>query len=235
MSQAAQPLYGSVILLSSGLDSTVNFYAALKKTEVKLAITFDYGQLAATKEIERSKELADINNVKHLVVPIPWLKDLGSSALTGASTKLPLGNSVAIDNQQVSEKTAKSVWVPNRNGVFLNIAAAFAESLKASMIIPGFNAEEAATFPDNSYDFIRTVRKTFTYSTSNQVDVQCFTITKNKNEIVKLGQSLQVPFSKLWVCYQNHNKWCGQCESCKRAVRAFRANHVDVLNQFENI
>ncbi len=235
MSLGLQPLYGSVILLSSGLDSTVNLYAALKKTEVKLALTFDYGQLAAAKEIERSKELAQLNKVKHLVIPIPWLKDLGSSALTRSSTKLPLGASVAIDNQQVSAKTAKSVWVPNRNGVFLNIAAAFAESLKASMIIPGFNAEEAATFPDNSYDFIRTVRKTFTYSTSNHVDVQCYTITKNKNEIVKLGQSLKVPFEKLWVCYQSRSKWCGQCESCKRAVRAFRANHVDIMGQFEEI
>lgn len=236
MSENLAPNSQSVILLSSGLDSTVNFYVALKKTEIKLAITFNYGQQAATKEIERSKELCDLNRIKHVVVELPWLKDLGQSALTKPkTTALPLGKSVSIDNAQVSEKTAKSVWVPNRNGVFLNIAAAYAESIKANMVIPGFNAEEAVTFPDNSYDYVRAVRKAFVFSTANHVDVQCFTINKTKNEIVKLGHSMEIPFSRMWVCYQNGENWCGQCESCQRAIRAFRANHVDVLGYFEKI
>lgn len=226
----------SVILLSSGLDSTVNFHVALQKTEVKLAITFNYGQTAAIKEIERSAELCALHRVKHVVLELPWLKELGQSALTKPkSVTLPLGKNVSIDNMQVSEKTAKSVWIPNRNGIFLNIAAAYAESLKANMIIPGFNAEEAMTFPDNSYDFIRETRRAFSYSTANHVDVQCFTINKTKNEIVKLGQSLEVPFHRMWVCYQDHENWCGQCESCQRALRAFRANHVDVLGCFEKL
>lgn len=226
----------SVILLSSGLDSTVNFYVALQKTKVCLAITFDYGQTAAKKEIERSAELCALHAVKHTVVELPWLKELGQSALTKPkAVALPLGKSISIDSLEVSERTAKSVWIPNRNGIFLNIAAAYAESLKANVVIPGFNAEEAMTFPDNSYDFIREIRRAFSYSTANQVDVQCFTINKTKNEIVKLGQGLDVPFSRLWVCYQDHNNWCGQCESCQRALRAFRANHVDVLGLFEKL
>ncbi len=225
----------SVVLLSSGLDSSVNFFIALQKTEVKLALTFDYGQKAANKEIQRAKELAEGHKVEHKVIELPWLKDLGQSALTNMTTTLPLGPRVSIDNLQVSEKTAKSVWVPNRNGVFLNIAAAFAESLKATIVIPGFNAEEAVTFSDNSFDFIRATRKAFSYSTANDVDVQCYTISQSKNEIVKLGLSFGVPFNRLWVCYQNHDKWCGQCESCKRAIRAFKANHVDVMSGFEKI
>lgn len=225
----------SVILLSSGLDSTVNFYAALKETDVQLALTFNYGQKAAAKEIERSREFAEANKVMHIVVDLPWLKDLGSSALTKANSVLPLGTQISIDNQQVSEKTAKLVWVPNRNGIFLNIAAAYAESLKADVIIPGFNAEEALTFPDNSFDFIRATRKSFSYSTANHVDVQCFTINLSKAEIVKMGVSFRVPFERLWVCYQNHEKWCGQCESCKRAVRAFKTNRLDILGNFEKI
>lgn len=230
------PQAQSVILLSSGLDSTVNFHVALQKTQVKLALTFDYGQTAAPKEIERSAELCAFHMVKHVVIELPWLKDLGQSALTKPkSVPLPLGKSISIDNLQVSEKTAKSVWIPNRNGIFLNIAAAYAESLQANMIIPGFNAEEAVTFPDNSYEFIRETRRAFSYSTANQVDVQCFTINKTKNEIVKLGQSMEVPFHRMWVCYQNHDQWCGECESCQRAIRAFRANHVDILGHFEKV
>jgi 7-cyano-7-deazaguanine synthase len=225
----------SVILLSSGLDSTVNFYVAKKETDVELAITFNYGQKAAPKEIERSQEIAELNKVKHVVIDLPWLKDLGKSSLTQASQEIPVGASVSIDNRPISEKSAKSVWVPNRNGVFLNIAAAYAESLNADVIVPGFNVEEAQTFPDNSFEFLRATRKVLSFSTANQVDVVCYTINMNKNEIVKLGLSYQVPFQKLWVCYQNKEKWCGQCESCQRALRAFKANRTDILSSFEKI
>ena len=223
----------SVILLSAGLDSTVNLYAALKDTAVQLALTFDYGQRAAKKEIEYATKLTKMNNISHQVIEIPWLKNLGHSSLTKKDGQIPIGKSVALDNKKVSEKSAKTVWVPNRNGIFLNIAAAFAESLGASTIIPGFNAEEAATFPDNSFDFIRATRKALSYSTANQVDIKCYTINMSKVQIVELGKDLLVPFKSSWPCYFDFAKWCGDCESCQRAKRAFRLAHVDILGNFE--
>lgn len=222
----------SVVLLSAGLDSTVNFYSALVETNVKLAITFNYGQRAAQKEIECAQAIAKEKNVTHVVIDLPWLKDLGKSALTHETNIMPTGKSVSIDNPQISEATARSVWVPNRNGVFLNIAASFAESMNAEMIVPGFNREEAATFPDNSLDFIRSVRKAFVYSTSTKVDVQCYTIAMSKVEIVELGKKLNVPFEKIWPCYQAKEKWCGECESCLRTKRAFTVQRLDFKNLF---
>lgn len=43
----------SIVLLSSGLDSAVAFKMALDDWGVELALTFDYGQRAAGKEIDR--------------------------------------------------------------------------------------------------------------------------------------------------------------------------------------
>lgn len=222
----------SVVLLSAGLDSTVNFYSALNESNVKLALTFDYGQRAAKKEIERSKLICDEKKIPHQVIDLPWLKSLGESSLTHENKTIPSGKNVAIENQGVSEATAKSVWVPNRNGIFLNVAAAFAESLKAELIVPGFNREEAVTFPDNSLDFIRSTRKAFTYSTAIKVDVQCYTIAMTKAEIVELGKKLKVPFEKIWPCYLSNELWCGECESCKRAKRAFLINQMDCRKFF---
>ncbi len=224
----------AVILLSAGLDSSVNFFAALRDYEVVLALTFNYGQKAAAKEIEKSKILASSKKIPHQVIDLPWLKDLGASGLTHADKIIPQGRQVSIDNMKVSEKSAKAVWIPNRNGIFLNVAASFAESLKAKYIIPGFNAEEAATFPDNSLDFIRASRKALSFSTANQVEVKCYTITMTKPEIAKLGMGLQLPFKDLWPCYQDQEKWCGQCESCQRAKRAFKISHIDTLGYFAN-
>lgn len=223
----------SVVLLSAGLDSTVNFYAALNETSVVLALTFNYGQKAAVKEIERAKIIAAENKVKHIVVELPWLKDLGKSSLTHDNLSVPTGKNVAIDDAQISVSSAKSVWVPNRNGVFLNIAASYAESFVAEVIVPGFNREEAVSFPDNSLDFVRSMRKSFVYSTATKVDIQCYTIAMSKIEIVELGKKLNVPFEKMWPCYQSKELWCGECESCKRTKRAFTSARLDLKHLFE--
>lgn len=223
----------SVVLLSGGLDSSVNFYAALQESNVRLAITFNYGQKAALKEIEAAQKLTQLNAVEHVVVELPWLKELGQSSLTKEKIAIPVGKKISIDNHQVSAETARAVWVPNRNGVFLNIAASFAENLRAEVIVPGFNREEAVTFPDNSLDYLRAVRKSFIYSTATQVDVQCYTIAMSKIEIVELGKKLKVPFELIWPCYQSQTIWCGQCESCQRAKRAFLAAKVESEHMFE--
>ena len=217
----------SVVLLSSGLDSTVNLYAARKQGNVLLALTFDYGQRAAKQEIRHSQKITGNLKVPHLVVRIPFLKDLGNSSLTNRAQKIPSGRQVQIADLKVSQKSAKAVWVPNRNGIFLNIAAAYAESLGAQLVIPGFNVEEAATFPDNSLGFLKALDQSFSYSTANQVKAYCFTTGLNKTQIVKLGNKLRVDWSQIWPCYHHRAKWCGQCESCQRSLRALRAQKVD--------
>lgn len=216
----------SVVLLSSGLDSTVNLFMAHHSGKVELALTFNYGQRAAEKEIEKSRQLCHYLNIPHKVIDVTWITELGKSALIDQSKAIPQGEQVQIDSIEQSSVTAKSVWVPNRNGIFLNIAAGYAESLLADSIVPGFNKEEAVTFPDNSSDFILAVNKSLNFSTSNQVKVHCYTIKMNKTEIVKKGLDHKVPFHLMWPCYQNLEHWCGECESCQRAYRAFQTNGI---------
>jgi len=210
----------SVVLLSAGLDSTVNFYEALNQTQVVLALTFDYGQRAAPKEIQRAQRISLASHIPHQVLQLPFFKSWGGSSLTDSSLFVPVGHDVSIDDPVVSQQSAKSVWVPNRNGVFLNIAAGFAEALGASWIIPGFNAEEAATFPDNSEDFLQQTTRSLFYSTSNHVEAHCFTTELTKPQIVRRGMELGVDFKKMWPCYFAGAVWCGECESCKRSQRA---------------
>lgn len=218
----------AVVLLSSGLDSSVNLFESHQKDEVVLALTFDYGQKAAAKEIESSARLAEYLKIPHKVLSLKWFKDFNQSALLVDSETVPTGSQVDIQSHEKSLQTAKSVWVPNRNGIFLNIAAAFAENLKAELVIPGFNAEEAATFPDNSEDFMKEITKGLAFSTANQVRVACYTVKLQKTDIVKKGMALNMPWHLLWPCYFSKEKWCGQCESCLRSKRAFQEAGVDV-------
>jgi 7-cyano-7-deazaguanine synthase len=214
----------SVVLLSSGLDSTVNLFEAREQSEVLLALTFDYGQRAALREQQRAAAICRLVGVPHKVLSLGWFADFTQSSLINRAADVPVKDSVSIDNLSVSHETARAVWVPNRNGIFLNIAAAYAEAMAADWIVPGFNAEEAATFPDNSAAFLAAATSSFAYSTANHVEAICFTTTLSKNEIVARGKTLNVPFSQIWPCYFGDEKPCGQCESCQRFERAMNAN-----------
>lgn len=204
----------SVVLLSAGLDSSVNLAVASKKTEILFALTFDYGQVAAKKEIYYSKKLCKLFKVPHKAVKLDFYKELVKNEI------IPEVSLKDLDNKSIVQKTAKAVWMPNRNGLFINIAASFAEKEGADLIITGFNAEEAKTFPDNSKKFVKNINESLKYSTLNKVQVKSYTQDLNKVQIYKLGQKLNLPFEFIWPCYKGGKKMCGVCESCMRYKKA---------------
>ena len=209
----------SIVLLSAGLDSTVNLAQTVEKTETKMALTFDYGQRATGKECALSEKIAYLYKVPHRVIKLPWLKE-ASSALTNKAKPIPEVKLNELDRQDKMALTAQKVWVPNRNGIFVAIAAAFAEMLEANLIVAGFNAEEGRTFPDNSPEFVKSVNKVPDYSTLKPVRVISYTQDLNKKEIASLAVKLKIPFEYLWSCYDGRDAMCGRCESCQRLIRA---------------
>lgn len=224
----------AVVILSGGLDSSANLAIAKDELEIKMAITFDYGQRAAAKEIQASAALCAHYGVKHKVLSISWVSEFGKSALIDKTLTVPT-TEVKIDDKSASTKTASKVWVPNRNGIFLNIAAGFAEAMACDYVIPGFNLEEASTFPDNSKAFIEALIHSFSFSTANHVQAKCYTINMMKTEILKTAISKNLPLELVWPCYFDGETWCGECESCQRSKRAFQANGLDLKKYFKTI
>lgn len=214
----------SVVLLSAGLDSLTNLALAKKKAQVVLAITFDYGQRSATREINYSKKICQFYKVPHQVIELPWLRQITSTALVKKSAAVPAFKMKDLNNKAFMKTSAKKVWVPNRNAIFLSIAAAYAESLKAQQVIVGFNAEEAATFPDNSTAFTAHMNSVFNASTQNKVKVISFTAAMKKKEVLKAALSAQAPLRFVWPCYYGGKKFCWECESCVRFQRALELN-----------
>jgi 7-cyano-7-deazaguanine synthase len=204
-----------VAILSGGLDSTVSLAAAARAMDLVLALTFDYGQRAAKREREASARIARRYRVPHRVIELPWLAGITRSSLVNRAARLP--------RNEMSTSSAKAVWVPNRNGVFIEIAAAHAEALGATRLITGFNREEAATFPDNSVPYVKAVNRALSFSTANGVEVTSFTGTLDKRGIVRLGRKLGAPLDLVWPCYEGGREWCRTCESCLRSLRALDA------------
>ena len=191
----------SIILLSSGLDSAVSLALLKESYNIKLALTFDYGQKAAKKELEASKKLCDYYQTEQKILSINWLKDITKTSLLNEEENIPAPDIEEIDNIDKSVKTAKNVWVPNRNGLFLNIAASFADADNFTHIIFGANKEEGTTFPDNTQEFIERINKTFEYSTLQQPKVIAPLIDFDKTEIVKKALEINFPFELIQSCY----------------------------------
>ena len=223
-----------VALLSGGLDSSVALFLAQRfDLNIELVITFDYGQRAAKNEISAAEKLCSFLNVPFRVIEVPFLKTLKhNGGLIDSSRSLPTPTLSQLEEANYSQSSARAVWVPNRNGLFIEIAAAIAEDIDAGALVVGFNKEEAETFPDNSVDYLAAITHALSYSTSNQVQVLSPTANLKKSEIVQRAKEEGFPFDHLWSCYEAGDKMCGRCESCMRLKRAFASNHIVMETRF---
>lgn len=221
----------SIILLSGGLDSLVSIGLAKEDYNIELALTFDYGQKAVEKEIVASKKIADFYKLEHKVIKLDWLKEITTSALVGEK-EVPRTNLNDLASDEFTQKSAVSVWVPNRNGAFLNIAAAFADAYDYTHIIFGANKEEGVTFPDNTQDFIDRLNESLAFSTLKKPKVIAPLINLCKNDIVRTAIEHNVALELTRSCYIAEDKHCGMCESCVRLRRALDANNcIDIIEK----
>ena len=208
----------SIILLSGGLDSLVTMGVAKDEYNIQLALTFDYGQKSLKQETSASKEIAKYYNIEHKIIELPFLKQITKTALV-SDEEVPT-------DELYTQDSAKAVWVPNRNGLFLNIAASYADTYEFTHILFGANKEEGATFPDNTQEFVDGITESFKYSTLIQAKVVAPLINYNKNDIVNLALKQSIPLEMARSCYRQGEKNCGVCESCKHLKDALEYNNA---------
>ncbi len=207
-----------LFILSGGLDSTTALYEAMKSHEVVEAVTFDYGQ-RHKKEIEMARKTCAVLNLLHRVIDISNLNEyLQGSSLTTDSIATPQGHYTA--------ENMKSTIVPNRNAIFINIAAGYAISKNIHALGLGVHAGDHFIYPDCRPDFIHSQEKTL--SLANDCEFKIYTpfLNVDKIEIVKRAHELSVPFENTWTCYDGKEKPCGKCGSCVERIEAFAKNGI---------
>lgn len=213
----------AVVLLSGGLDSVVSLASVRETCKVKKLLFFNYGQKAFEKEYKASLKIADYYDLSLDVIELEWLKNITKTALV-ADTVIPDISESDLSRIDLTIESKNKVWVPNRNGLFVNIAAAYADSYEYDYVVIGANKEEAATFSDNSQEFIDNVNLSLKKSVNYPVKVIAPLIDKTKNDIIELAIKLDVPLQYINSCYNNTEKHCGRCESCNRLRRALENN-----------
>ena len=214
----------ALILLSGGLDSLVS----IEKSDRKIiaGILFDYGQKAFKQEKIASEKIADFYGFELKIINLDWLKNIIDNGLTASDKVYKISD---FNNEEELINSMKSVWVPNRNALFINIAAAYCEAKNIDSIVIGANKEEGRVFKDNSKPFIEKINELLKYSVNTDIEVIAPLIDLNKNEIIKEGMRLKSPLELLYSCYAGEEKHCGKCESCLHLKNALIMNNREDL------
>lgn len=231
----------AIILLSGGLDSTVCLWWAKNQQYKRVdCITFEYGSKEESVLVQATKKLGSLAKVNnHEFIHLEFLADfsrrIDSSLAQGSKKELPKLTPEELDNLSSGLESARSVWIPGRNLLFLSIASSYSEIIGNDVdIITGFNLEEGTTFPDNTQEFIDDFTRAASRGILNaKVSVISPLVGMKKNEIVDLGVKLKVPFEFSNSCYdpkgfdqKNRPIHCGICESCLRRKRGFKGSSI---------
>ena len=194
----------AMVLFSGGIDSTTCLGMAVEKygPENVIALSIAYGQ-KHTKEIEASDKIVKYYNVEHIYLDLAKIFQYSDCSLLSHSDK-------------------------EINGLFLSSAASIALSKGCSEIYYGAHADDAAgsAYPDCSSDFNNAINEAIYLGSGKQIKVVAPFINATKDQVVKKGLEINVPYKYTWSCYEGGEKPCGKCGTCIDRAKAFELNGI---------
>lgn len=205
----------AVCVISGGMDSALSAYIAKKEGFDIVGVHFNYNQRTQKKELECFKKISNSLNAKEYIIDLDFFKQIGASAL--------IDKNIAVPTDGI-KPGVPITYVPFRNGIFLSIAAAIAEKEGANAIYIGVVEEDSSGYPDCTEDFIKSMQKSINLGTKEETEISIKTplIHLKKEDIVKEAIKLNVPLEYTWSCYQNEDRACGVCDSCRLRLKGFK-------------
>ena len=213
----------AVVLLSGGLDSATLLAIARQQGFRCHALSFDYGQVHGA-ELDAARRVAAHFGVEHRILTIP-IGSLGGSALTDPSIPVPDEGGEGIP----------VTYVPARNTVFLALALAVAEVVRARAIFIGVNALDYSGYPDCRPEFVAAFQALANLATKQAVEgapveILAPLVNMTKAGIIRRGTELGVDYSITVSCYRAdpEGRACGRCDACRFRAQGFnRAGVAD--------
>lgn len=207
----------ALVLLSGGLDSTTAFYRALWEKDDVSAVSFDYGQ-RHKKELESAHALTELHEVPWSTIDLQTLGHfLKGSSLSDPGVEVPQGH--------YAKDTMKATIVPNRNTIMLSCAVGIAVGNGIQEVWAAMHAGDHAIYPDCRPEFIDKLNELIPIANAWEGEdvpkVVAPFIDYTKDQIVKLGNDMGVPWDKTWSCYEGKDIHCGKCGTCVERQEAF--------------
>lgn len=200
----------SIIILSGGVDSTTLLYEY--RDRIALAVSFDYGSNHNAKEIPFAAYHCQQLGIRHIIIPLDFMKRYFHSSLLEGADAIPEGN--------YDDENMKSTVVPFRNGIMLSIAAGLAETNELSFIMMANHAGDHTIYPDCRPEFVSALSEAVKFGTYNGVRLFAPYTNITKTDIVERGLKMGIDYDKTWSCYKGGDQPCGVCGTCRERDEA---------------
>ena len=126
-----------------------------------------------------------------------------------------------------TEESMKQTVVPNRNMIFLSVAAARAIAGGVQHLFYAAHAGDHAIYPDCRPVFVSAMETALHLCDWQDITLHAPYLHLSKADIVKIGINLGVDYSLTWTCYRGEALACGRCGSCTERLEAFREAGVE--------
>jgi len=218
----------AVCIISGGMDSALSAKIAQQEGFEIIALHFNYGQRTQKKELDSFRKISDyLGAIKKYEIDLDFFKQIGASALINSSLDVPTDG---------IKEGIPITYVPFRNGIFLSIATAIAEKHQADAIYIGVVEEDSSGYPDCRDSYILAMQKAINLGTKDEtkLEIKMPLVHLKKEQIVQKSLDLGVPLQYTWSCYQNEDKACGVCDSCRLRLKGFaKAKQKDLIDYQE--
>lgn len=202
----------SVLILSGGMDSTTLLYEYQER--IALAVSFHYGSNHNDKEIPFAQYHCEKLGIKHVTIPLSFMKAYFKSSLLEGADAIPEGN--------YDDENMKSTVVPFRNGIMLAIAAGLAESNGLKHVMMANHSGDHTIYPDCRPEFADAMSQAIAAGTYDGITLVTPYTHISKTDIVKRGKDLGLDYTQTWSCYKGGEKHCGKCGTCMERKEALR-------------
>lgn len=202
-----------VVLVSGGMDSVTALYAAAREHEVVAGLGFDYGSKHNHRELPFAALHCARLGVPHRAVSLDFMDGLFESDLLRSGGEIPEGHYEA--------ESMKRTVVPFRNGIFLAVAAGFAESVGAGGLVIAAHSGDHAIYPDCRESFMKPLAEAIRAGTYAGIEVLRPFIELRKEAIATLGAAMGIDYGETWSCYKGGDRHCGRCGTCVERREAF--------------
>ena len=206
----------TVAIVSGGMDSvTLLHYLVRRLGRTPAVLTFTYGQ-KHNKEVVLARYQADsLGCAAFRQIDLsPLAPAFASSALVAPQLAIPDMAAVQGDPQPLT-------YVPNRNLIFLSVAAAYAEAHGVTDVFYGAQRHDLYGYWDTTPQFVERLNALLALNRKKTINVQTPFVHFSKADILRLGIQLGVEYAKTWSCYEGETLACGLCPTCAERLQAF--------------
>ena len=211
-----------IAIVSGGLDSaTMLWDLQAKGIKIKEALSFNYGQRHHIELEHAKKILTKFSDafylVNHKVVDVSVINELiAKGSLTGAED---------VPKEMYDTETQRVTIVPNRNMIFISIAAGRAGTISATHVAYAAHASDHEVYPDCRPEFITALDEAlYLGNLWDPVGLYAPFQQMTKSDVVRRAIETDVPLELTWSCYEGNQRPCLECGTCLERTESFLHN-----------